>query len=171
MKKITLLLFVFIWMYECKAQCPISEVIAAYNSGADSTARLIDKNSECIRQALQKPGNGKYQTMIDNLYHSSTPWVYHTDTAKEKLFNDFYNTWGKLWPTVRAEKPEKSQNEDFYKAIDALSATDPSFFKEKDDGVPINYIHWLAVQSLNKKFGGPDKVLSLMKSIEKIVDF
>ena len=170
MKKITLLLVAFIWMYECKAQCPISEVIAAYNAGADSTARLIDKNTDCIRQILQKPGNSKYQTMVDNLYRSSSPWVYHTDTSKEKMFVNFYGKWGKIWPTVTTTKPEKSQNQDFYTAIDALTATDPSFFKEKDDGVPVNYINWLAVQSLNKKFGGPDKVLSLMKSIEKIVD-
>ena len=83
------------------------------------------------------------------------------------MFSDFYQKWGKDYPSLAVAAPE---SEEFKKDIAAMVATDPQFFKQKKaTAVPQQYKQWLYVQDLNRKYG-EDKVLSLAVATSKIAN-
>jgi hypothetical protein len=133
-----------------KAQCPINEILVMRD--LSNIANMIDNNTECIKQALvYNPEYTGFKMYLDYLYNTSSPWVYHTNPEKEKLFADFYSKWGKEYPSLRSEMP---MNGEFYKAMKEMVATDPAFFKqEKRTLIPSKYKEWLYVQDLNRKYG------------------
>ena|ERR1700761_1824126 len=133
-----------------KAQCPINEILVTRD--LSSIASMIDNNTECIKQALvYNPEYSNFKVYLDYLYNTSSPWIYHTNPEKEKLFADFYSKWGKEYPTLLSEMP---MNGEFYKAMKEMVATDPAFFKqEKRTLIPSKYKEWLYVQDLNRKYG------------------
>jgi len=133
-----------------KAQCPINEILATRD--LSKIANMIDNDSECIKQALvYNPEYIGFKMYLDYLYNTSSPWIYHTNPEKEKLFADFYSKWGKEYPSLRSEMP---MNGEFYKAMKEMVATDPAFFKqEKHTLIPSKYKEWLYVQDLNRKYG------------------
>jgi|SRR6187402_193575 len=149
-----------------KAQCPITEILTTRD--IQTVANLIENNTDCIKQSLTQ--NSEYLSFkmyVDYLYNSSTPWIYHTNPQKEKLFSDFYTKWGKDYPTLRANVPT---SEEFKKDVAAMVATDPEFFKQgKESAVPQKYKQWLYVQDMNKRYG-EHKVLSLANAVAKVAN-
>ncbi|MDB4924606.1 hypothetical protein [Mucilaginibacter sp.] len=133
-----------------KAQCPINEIITTKEPQV--IASLIDNNTDCIKQSLlQNPEYQSFRVYIDYLYNTSSPWVYHTNPEKEKLFVDFYTKWGEAYPTMRSPAPT---DENFYTDLKAMIATDPGFFaQQKVTKIPVKYQQWLYVKKLNKKYG------------------
>ncbi len=148
------------------AQCPINEILTTRD--IQNVANMIEANTDCIKTALTQ--NSEYQsikTYVDFLYNNTRPWIYHTNPQKEKLFNDFYQKWGKDYPSLAVAAPE---SEEFKKDIAAMIATDPEFFKQKKaTTVPQQYKQWLYVQDLNRKYG-ENKVLSLAVATSKIAN-
>jgi len=133
-----------------KAQCPINEILVTRD--LSTIATMIDNNTECIKQSLAfNPEYANFKMYLDYLYNTSSPWIYHTNPQKEQLFKDFYAKWGKDYPNLRAELPEKGE---FYKAMKEMVATDPTFFAQKTKTlIPSKYKEWLYVQDLNQKYG------------------
>ncbi|RZA02241.1 MAG: hypothetical protein EOP47_07810 [Sphingobacteriaceae bacterium] len=149
-----------------KAQCPINDILTTRDIA--NVANMIEANTDCIKQAfVQNPEYQSFKTYVDFLYNNSRPWIYHTNPQKEKLFNDFYQKWGKDYPNLASKVPD---NEEFKKDIAAMIATDPAFFKQKKETVvPQQYKQWLYVQDLNRKYG-ENKVLSLAVATSKIAN-
>src|SRR5258708_37174738 len=84
-----------------KAQCPINEILTTRDP--QNIASLIENNTDCIKQSLtQNTDYTGFKVYLDYLYNSSSPWVYHTNPEKEKLFTEFYSKWGKEYPAVRS---------------------------------------------------------------------
>jgi hypothetical protein len=150
MKKALMLCLLAFGITAAKAQCPINEILTTKEPQV--IASLIEGNTDCIKQALtQNPEYQSFKVYVDYLYNTSAPWIYHTNAPKEKLFEDFYTTWGKAYPTMSSAAPE---NPEFYAAVKAMVDTDPAFFKQKKETkVPIKYQHWLYVKSLIAKYG------------------
>ncbi|MCC8425588.1 hypothetical protein [Mucilaginibacter sp. UR6-11] len=138
------------------AQCPINEILTTKDP--QTIAGLIDGNTDCLRQALtQNPEYQNFRVYVDYLYNTSSPWIYHTNLQKEKLFQDFYNTWGDAYPTMSSSAPV---NPGFYDAVKAMVATDPAFFAQRrDTKVPVKYQQWLYVKNLIAKYGERNVVL------------
>ena len=149
MKKLLLVCLLAFGM-NAAAQCPINEILTTRDP--QNIANLIENNTDCIKQSLtQNPEYQNFKVYIDYLYNTSSPWVYHTNPEKEKLFNDFYATWGAAYPSMRSPAPT---SEGFYKAVQAMVATDPAFFvQKKATPIPVKYQQWLTIQNLNKKYG------------------
>lgn len=149
-----------------KAQCPINEILTTRD--ILNVANMIEANTDCIKQAFIQ--NSEYQSFknyVDFLYNNSRPWIYHTNPQKEKLFSDFYQKWGKEYPSLAVAAPT---SEEFKKDVAAMIATDPAFFKQnKATAVPQQYKQWLYVQDLNKKYG-ESRVLSLAVATSKIAN-
>ncbi|HTH83141.1 MAG TPA: hypothetical protein VL490_09410 [Mucilaginibacter sp.] len=143
-------LLVFGLNVAAKAQCPINDILTTRDP--QTIASLIENNTDCIKQSLtQIPEYQNFKVYVDYLYNTSSPWIYHTNPDKEKLFADFYQKWGKEYPTMRSKEPESA---DFYKDMQAMVATDPAFFvQKKETKIPVKYQQWLSVQCLNKKYG------------------
>ena len=92
-KAVVLFLLAFGMIAAVKAQCPINDILTTRDPQV--IANLIDNNTDCIKQALtQNPDYQNFKMYVDYLYNSSSPWVYHTNPDKEKLFNNFYDKWG-----------------------------------------------------------------------------
>ncbi len=139
-----------------KAQCPINDILTTKDP--QTIASLIEGNTDCLRQALtQNPDFHTFRVYIDYLYNTSTPWIYHTNLQKEKLFTDFYNTWGKTYPTMSSKMPESPE---FYAAVKEMVATDPAFFtQKKETKIPVKYQQWLYVKNLVAKYGERNVVI------------
>ena len=168
MKRLLLLPFaVFTLICGISAQCPIGEIIST--PSLDTMANLIDQNTDCIKATLLKPGYEKYKTMVDDLYNSSYQWVYHTQPQKERMFEDFYEKYGKVWPTINSERPSEADDSGFYAALKKMIATDLSFFKETEDGIPLPYKKWLRVRGLCQQYGA-QSFKHLMDSAAKIAN-
>jgi hypothetical protein len=166
MKKIVLVCLLAFGMNAAMAQCPINEILTTRDPS--TIANLIDNNTDCIKQALtQNPDYQNYKVYVDYLYNTASPWVYHTNPAKEKLFADFYEKWGKDYPGLHAPKPT---SEDFYKAVDAMVATDPVYFAQaKATKIPAKYIQWLYVRDITQKYGERN-VIILTNAAAKIAN-
>lgn len=149
-----------------KAQCPINEILTVKDP--QTIASMIENNTECIRQSLiQNPEYQSYRVYVDYLYNTSNPWIYHTNLQKEKLFEDFYKTWRKVYPTMSSAKPE---NPGFYEALRVMVATDPAFFaQKKETAIPIKYQQWLYVKNLVAKYGERN-VVQLANATAKIAN-
>ncbi len=149
-----------------KAQCPINDILVTRDLQA--IANMIDNNTDCIKQALvQNPDYENFRLYLDYLYNTSSAWIYHTNPAKEKLFDEFYKTWGEEYPTLRSPAPT---SEAFYKAMNAMVATDPAFFEQKKiTKIPIKYKQWLYVKDMNRKYG-EHAVVSLANAAAKIAN-
>jgi hypothetical protein len=139
-----------------KAQCPINEILTTRDP--QTIASLIDNNTDCIKQALtQNPDYVSFKLYVDYLYNTSSPWIYHTNPDKEKLFAAFYAKWGKDYPTLQSAKPT---NEEFYTAMQEMVATDPAFFAQpRATRIPIKYKQWLYVRDITEKYGERNIVL------------
>jgi len=133
-----------------KAQCPINDILATRD--LSTIANMIDNNTECIKQSLAyNPEYANFKLYLDYLYNTSSTWIYHTNPQKEKLFNEFYTKWGKDYPNLKADMPEKGE---FYKAMKEMVATDPAYFAQATRTlIPTKYKEWLYVQDLNRKYG------------------
>jgi hypothetical protein len=133
-----------------KAQCPINDILVTRDLSV--IANMIDNNTDCIKQALAyNPEYSGFKVYLDYLYNTSSTWIYHTNPQKEKLFNEFYAKWGKDYPNLKADMPEKGE---FYKAMKEMVATDPAYFAQKTHTlIPSKYKEWLYVQDLNRRFG------------------
>ena len=133
-----------------KAQCPITEILVTRD--LSTIASMIDNNTECIKQELvYNPQYSNFKVYLDYLYNTSSPWIYHTNPQKEKLFADFYAKWGKEYPTLRSDMP---MNGEFYKAMKEMVATDPKYFAQNTRTlIPSKYKEWMYVQDLNRKYG------------------
>ncbi|HEY0245653.1 MAG TPA: hypothetical protein VGC01_08830 [Mucilaginibacter sp.] len=133
-----------------KAQCPINDILVTRD--LQTIAAIIDDNTDCIKQALsQNPEYANYKEYLDYLYNTSSPWVYHTNPEKEKMFADFYAKHGAEYPTLLSKAPESA---DFYKDMQAIVASDPEFFAQsKATKIPLKYKAWLYVKDLNRKYG------------------
>jgi hypothetical protein len=156
MKKALMLCLLAFGISAAKAQCPINEILTTKEP--QNIASLIENNTDCIRQALtQDPEYKTFRVYVDYLYNTSKPWIYHTNLQKEKLFEDFYNTWGEAYPTMSSTAPV---NPDFYDAVKAMVATDPAFFtQKKETKVPVKYQQWLYVKNLVAKYGERNVVI------------
>jgi hypothetical protein len=166
MKKALMLCLLAFGITAAKAQCPINDILTTKDP--QNIASLIENNIDCIRQALtQNPDYQTFRVYVDYLYNTSTPWIYHTNLQKEKLFEDFYNTWGETYPTMSSTTPV---NPDFYDAVKAMVATDPAFFtQKKETKVPVKYQQWLYVKNLVAKYG-ERKVVILANATGKIAN-
>jgi hypothetical protein len=149
-----------------KAQCPINEILTTKDPQV--IASLIEGNTDCIKQSLtQNPEYQSFKVYVDYLYNTSATWVYHTNPQKEKLFEDFYNTWGEAYPTMSSAAPV---NPDFYAAVKVMVDSDPAFFKQKKETkVPVKYQQWLYVKRLVAKYGERN-VTVLANAASKIVN-
>jgi hypothetical protein len=149
-----------------KAQCPINDILTTKDP--QIIAGLIENNTDCLRQALtQNPEYQNFRVYVDYLYNTSSPWIYHTNLQKEKLFEDFYNTWGEVYPTMSSTTP---LNSDFYDAVKAMIATDPAFFiQRKETKVPVKYQQWLYVKNLIAKYGERN-IIQLANATAKIAN-
>ncbi|HEY9535823.1 MAG TPA: hypothetical protein VIQ77_14905 [Mucilaginibacter sp.] len=157
MKRILMLCLVAFGMsISAKAQCPINEILTTKEPQA--IANLIEANTDCIRQALtQDPEYQHFRVYVDYLYNTSTPWVFHTNLQKEKLFQDFYTIWGQAYPTMSSPAPA---NPEFYAAIKEMVGTDPAYFTQrKATRIPIKYQQWLYVKNLVAKYGERNIIL------------
>lgn len=148
------------------AQCPINDILTTRDP--QNIANLIENNTDCIKQSLaQNPDYETFKIYLDYLYNSSKMWIYHTNPDKEKLFTDFYATWGKEYPSLRAPAPT---SEGFYTAMQAMVATDPAFFAQgKVTKIPAKYKQWLYVQDMNKKYG-VHAIINLANAAAKIAN-
>jgi hypothetical protein len=166
MKKALMFCLLAFSIITVKAQCPINEILTTKDP--QTIAGLIEGNTDCIKQALtQNPEYQSFKVYVDYLYNTSSPWIYHTNPQKEKLFEDFYKTWGKAYPTMSSAAPE---NPEFYAALKTMVDSDPAFFKQKKDTkVPIKYQHWLYVKHLITKYG-ERKVTLLANAASKIAN-
>lgn len=155
-----------VFSMNAKAQCPINEILVTRD--LQTIANMIENNTDCIKQALtQNPDYSNFKLYLDYIYNTSSAWVYHTNPDKEKLFNDFYNTWGEYYPTLRSPLPT---SEGFYKAMQAMIATDPAFFEQKKASkIPSKYKQWLYVKDMNRKYG-EHAVISLTNAAAKIAN-
>lgn len=157
MKRILILCLVAFGMsMPAKAQCPINEILTTKQPQAIAT--LIEANTDCIRQALTQSAEYRnFRVYVDYLYNTSIPWIFHTDLQKEKLFQDFYTTWGTAYPTMSSPAPVDPE---FYAAIKEMVATDPAYFTQrKDTKIPIKYQQWLYVKNLVAKYGERNIIL------------
>ena len=149
-----------------KAQCPISDILTTKEPPA--IAALIEANTDCLRQALTQ--NPEYQNLriyVDYIYNTSTPWIFHTNLPKEKLFEDFYKKWGNVYPTMSSPAPTDLE---FYAAIKEMVATDPTYFTQhKVTKIPIKYQQWLYVKNLIAKYG-EHNVVVLANAAAKIAN-
>lgn len=139
-----------------RAQCPISEILTTKEPQAIAT--LIENNTDCLRQALtQNPEYQNFRVYIDYIYNTSTPWIFHTNLQKDKLFQDFYDRWGQAYPTMSSPAPEDPE---FYAALKEMVATDPIFFTQhKETKIPVKYQQWLYVKNLIAKYGERNVVI------------
>ncbi|MDB5117169.1 MAG: hypothetical protein JWQ79_2661 [Mucilaginibacter sp.] len=155
MKKVLLVCLVAFGM-KAAAQCPINEILTTRDP--QIIASLIENNTDCIKQSLtQNPEYQNFKVYVDYLYNTSSPWVYHTNPDKEKLFNDFYAKWGDAYPTMRSTEPASPE---FYKAVQAMVATDPAFFvQKKETKIPVRYKQWLYVKDITRKYGERNVIL------------
>ncbi|HWZ36130.1 MAG TPA: hypothetical protein VNW51_08235 [Mucilaginibacter sp.] len=149
-----------------RAQCPISEILTTREPQAITA--LIEANTDCLQQALtQNPEYQSFRVYVDYLYNTSTPWIFHTDLQKEKLFQDFYAKWGKAYPTLRSHIPDDPE---FYTAIKEMTATDPSYFiQRKETKIPVKYQQWLYVKNLIAKYGERN-IVALANATAKIAN-
>lgn len=133
-----------------KAQCPINDILT--NKDPLVIAGLIEANTDCLKQSLtQSPEYASIKVYIDYVFNTSAPWIYHTNQQKEKLFEEFYETYGSIYPTINANLPESHE---FYEAITTMIATDPEYFvQKKETRVPIKYQQWLYVKGLMSTYG------------------
>jgi hypothetical protein len=167
MKKALLLcLLAFGMNATVNAQCPINDILTTRDP--QTITSLIENNTDCIKQALtQNPEYENFKMYLDYIYNTSQAWVYHAYPEKEKQFAEFYNTWGKDYPTMRSPLPESPE---FYKAMNAIVATDPAFFEQKKvTKIPLKYMHWLYVKHMNQKYG-EQAVLNLTNAAAKIAN-
>jgi hypothetical protein len=148
------------------AQCPINEILTTRDP--QTIAGLIENNTDCIKQSLTlNPEYQSFKVYVDYLYNTSSPWVYHTNPDKEKLFADFYAVWGKDYPSMRSPVPT---TDEFTRAVAAMVATDPAFFVQKKvTTVPVKYQQWLTVQNLNRKYGERN-IITLTNAAAKIAN-
>ncbi|TSJ40464.1 hypothetical protein FO440_11960 [Mucilaginibacter corticis] len=149
-----------------KAQCPINEILTTKDP--QTIATLIENNTECIKESLtQNPEFQNFRVYVDYLYNTSRPWIYHTNLQKEKLFADFYATWGLAYPTMSSPAPADPE---FYEALKAMVATDPAFFTQrKETKIPVKYQQWLYVKSLIAKYGERN-VVALANAAGKVAN-
>jgi hypothetical protein len=149
-----------------KAQCPINEILTTKEPQA--IASLIEANTDCITQALTQ--GSEYQSFrvyVDYLYNTSSPWIFHTNPEKEKLFEDFYASWGKAYPTMSSPAPADPQ---FDAAIKTMIATDPGYFAQRRvTKIPVKYQQWLYVKNLVAKYGERN-VMALANATAKIAN-
>ncbi|MBC7401400.1 MAG: hypothetical protein H7289_15785 [Mucilaginibacter sp.] len=150
MKKALMFCLLAFGITAAKAQCPINEILTTKDP--QTIAGLIEGNTDCIKQSLtQNPEYQSFRVYVDYLYNTSAPWIYHTNSQKEKLFEDFYTAWGKAYPTMSSAAPDSPE---FYVAVKVMVATDPTFFtQKKETKVPIKYQQWLHVKTLIAKYG------------------
>jgi len=131
----------------------------------DEIASLIEENAPGIKKSLQ---NGKYvefKKVVNRLYNTSAPWVYHTD-PHEKMFIDFYNKVGHLYPKPTSPKPEGI----FAEELALMVSKKPKYLaKRNSKGIPLKYHHWLTVHYMREEYGNAT-VLKLMKATSKIVN-
>lgn len=165
-KALVLCLVAFGMSISAKAQCPINEILTTKEPQV--IAGLIEANTDCIRQALtQNPEYQGFRVYVDYLYNTSTPWIFHTNLQKEKLFQDFYEKWGQAYPTMSSPAPA---DEEFYVAIKEMVATDPAYFvQHKETKIPIKYQQWLYVKNLLAKYGERN-VMLLANATAKIAN-
>ena len=148
-----------------KAQC-IEQL--AMSTNPDEICDVINSNVSCLRETLNRNEYRAYKVKINYLYTSSYPWVYHTNPEKEKLFNNFYDRFGYLYPSLISAKPT---NPEFYQALKEIIATDPNYFKQvQETKIPIKYIQWMRVKGMCNKFGDAS-IVRLMQSASKIVNY
>lgn len=149
-----------------QAQCPINEILTTKEPQVIAT--MIEANTDCIRQALtQNPEYQNFRVYVDYLYNTSAPWIYHSNLQKEKLFQDFYATWGQAYPTMSSAAPT---DPNFYAALKEMVATDPAYFTQrKETKIPIKYKQWLYVKNLIAKYGERNVVL-LANATSKIAN-
>ena len=149
-----------------KAQCPINEILTTKDP--QTIASLIENNTECIKESLtQIPEFQNFRVYVDYLYNTSRPWIYHTNLQKEKLFTDFYATWGQAYPTMSSTPPADPE---FYEAIKTMVATDPAYFtQKKETKIPVKYQQWLYVKNLIAKYGERD-VVALANAAGKVAN-
>src|SRR6185312_676170 len=123
-----------------KAQFPINDILTTKEPQVIATR--IENNTDCLRQALtQSPEYQNFRVYVDYLYNTSTPWIFHTNLQKEKLFQDFYDKWGQTFPTMSSATPTDPE---FYAALKEMVATDPPYFvQHKETKIPIKYQQWL----------------------------
>ncbi|WP_214070005.1 hypothetical protein [Mucilaginibacter sp. dw_454] len=149
-----------------KAQCPINEILTTKDP--QIITNLIEANTDCIRQAIAQGSEYQnFRVYVDYLYNTSAPWIYHTNLPKEKLFEDFYKTWGHAYPTMSSEIPSDPR---FYEALKNMVATDPAYFTQrKVTKIPVKYQQWLYVKNLVAKYGDHD-VVALANATAKIAN-
>jgi hypothetical protein len=150
MKKVLLICLLALGINAAKAQCPINDILT--NKDPLVIAGLIEANTDCLKQSLtQSPELASVRVYIDYVYNTSAPWIYHTNLQKEKLFEEFYETYGSIYPVISANLPESHE---FYEAIKTMVATDPDYFvQKKETRVPIKYQQWLYVKGLIATYG------------------
>src|SRR4051812_39740713 len=129
MKKVLIICLLALGFNVAKAQCPINDILT--NKDPLVIAGLIEANTDCLKQSLtQSPEYASIRVYIDYVYNTSAPWIYHTNPQKEKLFEEFYETYGSIYPTISSNMPD---NHDFYEAIKTMVATDPDYFAQKKE--------------------------------------
>jgi hypothetical protein len=150
MKKLLIILLITVGFNTAKAQCPVNEMLS--NKDPLVIAGLIEANTDCLKQTLvQNPEYASIRVYIDYIYNTSAPWIYHTNLQKEKLFEEFYQTWGTAYPSVTANLPD---NKEFDEAVKEMIATDADYFvQKKETRVPLKYQQWLYVKGLKEKHG------------------
>lgn len=164
MNKLIITIIVLLTGLSTRSQCSFSDLFYAQNP--DTMAALIDSNVYCYREMLSRPGMYEHRTYINNLYNGAYPWVYHTNPVKEKLFEEFYEKWGYKYPTLLSPLPTDS---DYYDAINSMVATDTKYFTSTTKHMPLQYLQWLRVRDMVKKYG-TKSVNRLMKSAAQITN-
>ncbi len=150
MKKLFFIFLLAIAFNAAKAQCPINEILSSKDPLV--IAGLIEANTDCIKQTLiQSPEYTNVKVYIDYVYNISAPWIYHTNLVKEKLFEEFYEKWSSIYPSVNANLPDSKE---FYEAVADMVETDQEYFaQKKETRVPVKYQQWLYVKGLKEKYG------------------
>jgi hypothetical protein len=166
MKKVFIVCLLALGMNAAKAQCPINDILT--NKDPLVIAGLIEANTDCLKQTLtQSPEYASVRVYVDYVFNTSAPWIFHTNLPKEKLFEDFYVTWGNAYPSVNSNQPD---NQEFYDALKVMVATDPDYFvQKKETRIPVKYQQWLYVKGLNAKYGERN-VTILAKAASKITN-
>lgn len=150
MKRMFIIFLLAMGFNAAKAQCPVNEILSTKDPLV--IAGLIEANTDCLKQTLtQNPEYTSIRVYVDYVFNTSAPWIYHTNLQKEKLFEDFYQTWSNAYPSVTSNLPE---NKEFYEAVKEMVKTDPDYFtQKKETRVPLKYQQWLYVKGLKEKYG------------------
>ena len=170
MKKLSRILFAFAFAFASTADGNAQSLTLTEQlkvaPDLKTSAKLLCDNADYFTKQFDTGSLQSYLWFVVYTYNASYPWVYHTDPDKEKRFEEFYQEYGKLYPTFISPLPSDPK---FYDALNDMVILDPIYFEQtRETPIPLKYLNWLQVKNLTEECG-KENILCLMEAASKMV--